>query len=845
MLVATYERKRDGFDGNDPMQRFGAGSGIYRSTDGGESFARVSEGLPSCKLGRIGLDYFESDPNIVVAIVESEKIAKEPETYSYAGIRGEDADVGAKMVTITKDGPADKAGLKKDDIVVSVDGRVVPSYREMLKEMHKKLAGDTVKLVVSRERKLVDIEVKLENKPKRSGSASRRNSRNDFTGTLGGQAANLQDTQGPNGHEFGGTYLSEDGGRTWKRINSLNPRPMYYSNIQIDPIDRNNIYICGTSLYKSKDGGETFTGDGGSDGIHVDHHALWIDSKDPRHMILGNDGGVHITHDRMEHWDHYNHVAIGQFYHVGVDSNLDYNVYGGLQDNGSWGGPSRGRAGSGPVNTDWFRVGGGDGFVTLVDPEDPNQIYWESQNGGMGRIHLETGARGFIRPRERGKRFRFNWKTPFMLSPHNSQIHYSAGNHVFRSYSKGNNVKRISPEITNTDKGAGSAITESPMEAGILYVGTTDGAVWMTKDGGNNWNPLFYTPDVKEDEGKKKEESKAGDEKKSADADKASSEKAATEKAASDKPESDDPVTGEWEGKMISDRIPEDRANFAFTLKLVDGKVTGEVEGRRGPSEISEGQFNAESGEITFVVGSQRGDREYSGVIKDGKLTGQMSAGNGRFEMPIEATKKKKDPTLTRLDPPAAMMMAALGKGVSTSLNSFSVESMETDDPVSGDWDCVVESENLPGGRIEFTLELKLDDKNKVSGQLVSPMGEVEVTEGTFNPKTNRILVNAESEQFDIQLKGTVSGDEVSGTLEANGELEADFSGKRTSKPEQNSEEAESGEKAGSSSDEPAKEKQQEADSKKAAPQEAEVAKEENDDEVRGTWVGELSSPNG
>ncbi|MDA7918471.1 PDZ domain-containing protein, partial [Mariniblastus sp.] len=384
LLVATYERKRDGFDGNDPEQRFGAGAGIYKSTDGGESFERVTKGLPSCKMGRIGLDFYEKDPKYVVAIVESEKIAKEPENYSFAGLRGEDAELGAKIVSVTKDGPSDKAGLKAGDIVASIDGRVVPSYSEMLKEIHKRPAGKTVKLVVSRERKLVDINLELGKKPESKSTSSSRNRRNDFTGTLGGQAANLQDTQGPDGYEYGGIYLSKDGGTSWSRINSLNPRPMYYSNIQVDPLDRNNIYVCGTSLYRSSDGGETFTGDGGSDGIHVDHHALWIDNKDPRHMILGNDGGVHVTRDRMEHWDHYNHVAIGQFYHASVDSNLDFNVYGGLQDNGSWGGPSRGKNGSGPINSDWISVGGGDGFVTLSDPNDPSQIYYESQNGGMG-----------------------------------------------------------------------------------------------------------------------------------------------------------------------------------------------------------------------------------------------------------------------------------------------------------------------------------------------------------------------------------------------------------------------------------------------------------------------------
>ena len=370
-------------------------------------------------------------------------------------------------------------------------------------------------MVVSRDRKQVDVEVELAKKPapRRRANGRARTTRTPFTGTLGGQAANLQDQQGDEGREYGGVYMSEDGGESWKRINTLNPRPMYYSHIRVDPTDRNYLYVCGTSLYRSKDGGKTFTGDGGSDGIHVDHHALWIDSRDSRHMILGNDGGLYETFDRMEHWSHHNQVAIGQFYHVGVDATLNYKVYGGLQDNGSWGGPSRSMTGDGIVNSDWFRVGGGDGFVTLVDPNDPNQIYFESQNGGNGRINIKTGERGFIRPRPpRGTRYRFNWKTPFMLSPHNSKVYYSAGNHVFRSFNKGQGIKAISPEITNTDKGAGSAISESPREVGVLYVGTTDGAVWMTKDGGNNWTPLFTAKEEKKAEAKK-DESKKDEEK--------------------------------------------------------------------------------------------------------------------------------------------------------------------------------------------------------------------------------------------------------------------------------------------------------------------------------------------
>ncbi|MFQ5494546.1 MAG: hypothetical protein ACE5EX_04115, partial [Phycisphaerae bacterium] len=276
--------------------------------------------------------------------------------------------------------------------------------------------------------------------------------------------------------------------------NSVNPRPMYFSQIRVDPSDDNHLYILGISLYRSKDGGKTFTGDGGR-GAHPDHHAMWIDPEDGRHIILGNDGGLYVTHDRMEKWDHLNHMAIGQFYDVGVGPRRNYRVYGGLQDNGSWGGPSRARSGDGPVNQDWFRVGGGDGFICRVDPHDADRIYYESQNGSIGRLNLRTGERGISRPRPpRGTKYRFNWKTPFILSSHNSKIYYTAGNHVLRSLDRGDKLKLISPEITRTDRGSATALAESPVDADVLYVGTDDGALWVTKNGGHDWSSIVDFP---------------------------------------------------------------------------------------------------------------------------------------------------------------------------------------------------------------------------------------------------------------------------------------------------------------------------------------------------------------
>ncbi len=760
LLIATYERMRDGFDGNDPVKKYGDGSAIYKTVDGGKTFTRMTQGLPTCKLGRIGLNYFLGDPNIVAAIIESEKIAQEPENAAFAGIRGENADVGAKITTVTDDGPADKAGLKENDIVISIDGELIYSYDELLKGIRKHKSGETAKLVVSRERKPVDIVIELDKRPApRNGSRRGRSRRSAFTGTLGGQAANLQGQQGDNEAEYGGVYLSTDGGNSWERINTLNPRPMYYSQVRIDPVDSNNMYVLGTSLYRSQDAGQTFTGDGGR-GIHVDHHALWIDPADPRHMILGNDGGIYVTYDRMDHWDHHNHAALGQFYHVGINSRVDYHVYGGLQDNGSWGGPARVSNDSGPVNTDWYRVGGGDGFITLADPDDPDQIYFESQNGAMGRIHLETGERGFIRPRApRGTRYRFNWKTPFILSPHNSKIHYSAGNYVFRSFDQGRGVKAISPEITNSNRGAGSAITESPVQAGVLYVGTTDGAVWMTKDGGNDWVALYSKPepDKDADETENKETSNESNEKQPEPSASTASEK---------KPTTD--LNGTWMGEMVSDRFPEGQApTVTLNLKVDEkGNVSGEIETRRGPQDITSGQFDSESGELSIKIETNRGTREFSANVKGNKMSGEMSMRNGQFKVDFTAEKEDDSRQETK-DPIRLLAQSVLLTQVLAVGND--------DDPISGTWNGVVRGEQIPNGEITFTLEFKLTEGNQIRGTMESPQAEVTIDDGEFNAESKKLYFSGENENFFLDFEAVLAGTKMTGDVTVNDQISAEF----------------------------------------------------------------------
>ena len=194
--------------------------------------------MPTCKLGRIGLSIYRKDPKFVYAIVESEKIAKVPANAAYLGVRSEDADFGARLTSITDESPAAKAELKEGDIVVMVGKKLIHSNGELLAEIRRHQAKDKVKFTVSRERKQIEIDVELGKRPERSRS-------NPFTGTLGGQAANLQGQQGTEGYQYGGIYLSKDSGKSWTRINSLNPRPMYYSQVRVDPSDRNHLLFAG------------------------------------------------------------------------------------------------------------------------------------------------------------------------------------------------------------------------------------------------------------------------------------------------------------------------------------------------------------------------------------------------------------------------------------------------------------------------------------------------------------------------------------------------------------------------------------------------------------------------
>jgi hypothetical protein len=349
-----------------------------------------------------------------------------------------------------------------------------------------------------------------------------------------------------------GLYRSADGGRTWERTANDNVRPFYYSQVRVHPTNPDRVWFSSTPVKVSDEGGRNARNS--TIGLHVDHHAQWIDPNDPQRHIMGNDGGIGISFDNGGNYIFPNTFAIGQFYNISFDMAVPYRVCGGLQDNGSWCGPSRRRQGA-ITNAMWFNIGGGDGFGTNQDLTDPNIMYSTSQGGNMGRFNYLTGQRtGFQKPNYRQQymqwedsimivrgdttrpmtpamrrnvdalraqqrrdsvdiTLRWNWNTPYFLSPHNQSVVYMGANRVMKSVKRGDEMYPISPDLTYADSmkirvstrttggitldatgaemfGTIVSLTESPLKAGLLLAGTDDGRVWITQNDGGAWEEL-------------------------------------------------------------------------------------------------------------------------------------------------------------------------------------------------------------------------------------------------------------------------------------------------------------------------------------------------------------------
>ncbi|HLH39256.1 MAG TPA: hypothetical protein VKX39_08930 [Bryobacteraceae bacterium] len=295
---------------------------------------------------------------------------------------------------------------------------------------------------------------------------------------------------GPKAMRDGGVFRSDDRGETWRWMNPVDIRPFYYSQVRVDPADENHLFVLGSQNNESYDGGATFRAV--VENIHVDHHALWIDPKNSRHMLDGNDGGVYMTWDGGRSWDFQTRqMALSQMYSVDVDMRKPYFIYGGSQDYCSWAGPSATRNQVGIKYSDWFKVQTGDGFQVRADPNDYHIIYAESQNGGVVRYDLRSGRNTSIKPRARAGQpaYRFNWETPLLISSHDSNTLYIGGNFVFKSTNRGDSWTAISPDLTTAKVGTITTIAESPKISTVLYAGTDDGNVWAARDG-KNWKNI-------------------------------------------------------------------------------------------------------------------------------------------------------------------------------------------------------------------------------------------------------------------------------------------------------------------------------------------------------------------
>ena len=307
---------------------------------------------------------------------------------------------------------------------------------------------------------------------------------------------------------------SDDGGRTWKIVNrsrNVAPRPFYFADIRVDPQNENRIYNLHQSITFSEDGGKTFKPLTRAR-IHPDHHALWIHPEDGSFMVNGNDGGVYISHDRGKTWRFVENLPLAQFYHINVDNQIPFNVYGGMQDNGSWRGPSDVWENGGIRNYHWMEVGFGDGFATLADPDDPTIGYSMSQGGYLRRFNTKTGERKDIRPWGPDTvKLRFNWNAAIAIDPFDSKTIYYGSQFVHMSPDRGDTWKIISPDLTTNDPSKQKqdesggltrdvtaaenytsilTIAPSPVKKGVIWVGTDDGLVHVTTDGGKTWKKI-------------------------------------------------------------------------------------------------------------------------------------------------------------------------------------------------------------------------------------------------------------------------------------------------------------------------------------------------------------------
>jgi len=459
LYAATWHRERRAWN----FVESGEGSGIHKSTDGGDTWTLMTtkkSGYPTGEgVGRIGISMHQENGKTVLYSILDNYYRRDKKLL------------------------ADKFGLSKDKL------------REMSKEAFLKLDKKKIASYLGDEGfpekystdKVIQMVKSDQIKP----------------------AALVEYTEDANALLFdtpvigAEIYRSDDEGKTWKKthddyINSVyNSYGYYFGTIRVSPHDSEKIYFAGVPVVRSDDGGKTFENINGRN-VHVDHHALWCNPNRDKHLILGNDGGINISYDDGESWTKCNTPAVGQFYAIAVDMDRPYNIYGGLQDNGVWTGPSNYKASSRWHNSGHYpykELLGGDGMQVAVDTRDNNTVYTGFQFGWYYRIDKQSGDQELIKPQhELGESpLRFNWQTPIHLSEHNQDILYLGANKLYRSFNQGDDWAAISDDLTNGgikgDVAYGTITTmdESPFRFGEIYIGTDDGNVYRTDDGGGNW----------------------------------------------------------------------------------------------------------------------------------------------------------------------------------------------------------------------------------------------------------------------------------------------------------------------------------------------------------------------
>ncbi|MEX0313337.1 MAG: glycosyl hydrolase [Allomuricauda sp.] len=451
------DRKAWNFSGN------GAASGIYKSVDGGASWTLSTmegSGFPTGDgVGRIGLAVF--DDNIVYAVHDSQ---------------------------FRRDKTSDKKkdGLTKDDFksmntetFLALEDKKLNDYLKTNGFQEKYRAENVKQMVRSGAVKPIDLAKYLEN----------ANSLLFNTPVIGAEV-----------------YRSDNAGSSWTKMNEDYIDDLFYSygyyfaQIRVDPSNVDRIYLAGVPLIKSEDGGNTYTSIN-KENVHADHHALWINPEKPGHLINGNDGGVNITYDDGDNWMKNNSPTVGQFYAINIDHEKPYNVYGGLQDNGVWKGAHNSKedrlwhqSGKNP----WKMIMGGDGMQVQIDNRNSDIVYTGFQFGNYYRLNLGEGSQKYIQPKhELGESpYRFNWQTPILLSQHNQDILYLGGNKLHRSMNQGDDWEAISKDLTqggrtgNVAFGTLTSISESPFKFGLIYTGSDDGLVHVSKNAGGSWEKI-------------------------------------------------------------------------------------------------------------------------------------------------------------------------------------------------------------------------------------------------------------------------------------------------------------------------------------------------------------------